>query len=324
MDTTKGKWYETPESDESDEHGKKYKVSGIHTFWGGEKLYIKATGLCASGTYDLTLRAKNQFGNLPSFYTKYIFNVTNEKTGKTYALQIDASDKKYNDGTVQLYLESGDTDISLVWTNEAYKEGSYDANLHINKATLSLASSVASNKGLTKKADSDICSTEGSFYFPGNNKVVAFYSGKSLSYCFGDTKPGKYKVNLRAKNFKNLPDGYAAFKVQVDSGNDSQIALVPASYEELKDGYVTMNIMTDTSKLSLTWLNDSYVSDTKAAAIEYDEVSIERTGDLEGSNLAAYMAFYTTGGRIGLIAGLVTLLGLAFLVRNYRLRKEAV
>ncbi len=140
IDVTQGNWYETKKEEITNpqNRNKKISISGIHTFWENQKLIYKIKSNCKSGDYNLTILAKNIFGPLPSDFKTFKIKILNKKDGKTYDMEINASDLKYNSGRITLFIDKGDTDLEILWTNDAYKESVYDANIQIKSISLKL------------------------------------------------------------------------------------------------------------------------------------------------------------------------------------------
>lgn len=87
------------------------------------------------GVYEIKVRAKN-YGStgLPPGYDE--FNVSVAADGVSDKMAIDASDEKYKTGSALLDLRGGDTIINLMWTNDKWKKGVYDANIMYRKIQL--------------------------------------------------------------------------------------------------------------------------------------------------------------------------------------------
>jgi hypothetical protein len=142
LDLTQGSWYETPKEEilNPQNPNKKIPVSGIHTFWENQKLIYKVKANCKAGEYNLSILAKNIFGPLPSDFKTFKIKILNKKDGKSYYIEIKASDVKYQNGIVKLFLDKGDSDLEILWTNDAYKESAYDSNIQIKSVSLKLIS----------------------------------------------------------------------------------------------------------------------------------------------------------------------------------------
>ncbi|MDX1958048.1 MAG: hypothetical protein SFU98_05715 [Leptospiraceae bacterium] len=133
VDTTKGKWYQTPSEN---------SVSGIHTFWKNQELYYSIKDLCKSGFYDFSMEAKNIFGPLPKSYDSFVISIMNTKNNEVYQMKLKASDLEYNTAKIRIPLEKGNTDLKILWTNDAYKKDEFDANIQIKSISLKFISEI--------------------------------------------------------------------------------------------------------------------------------------------------------------------------------------
>ena len=116
---TKDRWYLGPEG-------------GYYTYWRNQKLVAVVENKCESGKYQLVLSAKNIHGPLPIWYKLFIVavKVNEELTG---VLKIGASDIKTHATIMNVKLKEGINEIVLVWKNDAFKRGKYDANICLKK-----------------------------------------------------------------------------------------------------------------------------------------------------------------------------------------------
>jgi hypothetical protein len=124
LDPSQGKWF----TDEK---------KGIYTFWANQDLLLRVRGNCA-GWYKLKVKVGNIHGPLPDFYDVFHMTIKDQATGREVSeMFIKAKDNGTHMGQAWIYLETGDTDLNLIWTNEAYEKDVYDANIHVHDVSLS-------------------------------------------------------------------------------------------------------------------------------------------------------------------------------------------
>lgn len=140
IDVSQGKWYTTPKEEITDPKNpnKKINVSGIHTFWQNQKLIYRIKGNCKPGQYSLKMIAKNIYGPLPKNYSLFKIRIKNNRDGKLYPLEISAADLEYKSANLELFIDKGDSDLEIIWTNDVYLKGSYDSNIQIKSIILKL------------------------------------------------------------------------------------------------------------------------------------------------------------------------------------------
>ena len=104
----------------------------VFTYWANQTITFNFPKL-AAGKYEVIIVAKN-IGTLPKDYKN--FEVVIDADNVSGKALIHADSDKYHKGSVVLDITGGDTDVSLTWINDAYKEGVYDANIQIKSVKL--------------------------------------------------------------------------------------------------------------------------------------------------------------------------------------------
>lgn len=127
IDTSAGNWFETPRSTRDER-----SVSGIHTYWQDQALMVHVRGNCKAGWFRIRVTAKNTAGPLPSWYSHFLVGVKDSDRSHDYeSIAIKASDDHYSAGSRLVFLSEGDSHFKLTWSNDAYRQGAYDANIQI-------------------------------------------------------------------------------------------------------------------------------------------------------------------------------------------------
>jgi len=104
-------------------------AEAVRTNWANEAITFSTSGLLAD-SYMLGITAKNDGGpGLPSNYSN--FQVDVRVNGELIAnrANILASDTEWNTLWIALGDFSGDAEVELVWKNDSYRPGVYDANI---------------------------------------------------------------------------------------------------------------------------------------------------------------------------------------------------
>jgi hypothetical protein len=305
LDTTAGRWFDTP----AEKLGTADKA--IQTYWANEPLYLRVEKVQQAGWYMLEIDAKNN-GELPNFYKQFNISVFNETTDEGVGgIQINASDEAYKIGSMRVYLAEGDTDLLLKWTNDAYREGKYDANIQISNVSLALEEAEAPRyqKGKLVRMADEYSSVDGRFFWD-NNSVRTYWADQTIGFSFPDLEPGKYRVTIHAKNYGSLPlpDNYDHFRVAVEGDGTSGEARISATEKGWRHGSTVLDLTGGDTEIFLTWLNDSYREDEYDANIQIHKIQLQRVGDSERSALAAYLLGSTAGNTIMIIGALAFLL----------------
>lgn len=324
LDTTGGKWY-TPEAKNK---GQAKKSTGIYTYWQSQKLTLRVRNNCDAGWYQLRVKASNIQGPLPDFYDSFNITVQNEITGRQLGgIFVKASDNAPHQGLLWVYLGAGDTNLDLIWTNDAYEEGVYDANLLIEGVALSSKAKQRYRKSVVRNA-LNYCEVGGRFFYDTQARTArTYWKDQNIAYCFYDLEPGLYQVEVRARNYGELglPDGYTAFEVDVAADGVSGTAVIPADEKNFRTGSAVLDIRGGDATVMLTWRNDRYQADVFDANIEYKDVFLKRIGNSQRTGLAAYISEAGQGGgAVILIAILVAILGLGGIYAYRRSRESAV
>ncbi|MBN1531370.1 MAG: hypothetical protein JXA20_01780 [Spirochaetes bacterium] len=285
-----------------DEIGYGSGQNGIHTYWANENLYLRVRNVPESSWYRLQVVAKN-YGKLPEWYDYFNVNVINDSTGNSVGgLFIRASDDRYRRGSLLVFLEKGDTDLNLVWNNDAYEKDEYDANIQISKVSLRETNSQRAMHKLVRRAH-QYSEIQGRFFWD-NNSVRTYWADQSIGFNFPNLESGKYRVIITAKNYGDLPlpKGYSNFEVSVDADGTSGVANIKASERNWERGYAVLDLTGGNTNIFLTWLNDSYREGEYDANIQIKNIRLQRIGNSERSALAAYL-LGATGRNKGIVAG---------------------
>ncbi|GIX43251.1 MAG: hypothetical protein KatS3mg129_2984 [Leptospiraceae bacterium] len=328
IDTSKGRWYNTEESllPHPKKQGKFIKAKGIHTYWANQKLLVKVDNNCEGGKYKLVVVAKN-LGKLPEWYHYFNVKVFNEKTGENLGtMLIRASDKSYHRGRLIITLPEGESILNILWTNDAYKEGEYDANIQIKRIKIKKIKHHKERKQILSRKGSRFCDTHGR-WFVGTNPPSAYtyWANQTISYCLRTQKAGKYEVIVRAGNAKNgypLMPEYKEFKILVAANGNSNYITIPAEQGKYHKGSTTLDLPEGDIVLNITWLNDKYQPDKELDAnIEIVRVRLKRVGDIE-SPISAFLLQNPNLTYKVVIPSIILILGALGMI--YWLRKEKV
>lgn len=298
------------------------KQSGIHTYWANQTLLVHVRGNCQAGWYKLRVTAKNIQGPLPDFYKRFSVSVTNDANDRAWgALSIKASDKRYHRSGLLVKLEEGDSTIRLVWTNDAYQQGVYDANIQIKKVALRYARKVKLRKKMARKA-TDYCYTNGTWFWD-KNTARTYWKDQTIGFCFDRLAPGKYEVEVVAKNYGKVPAGYKNFEVMAAGDGVADQLSIKADEKKFHKGKTVLDLRGGNVLVALTWLNDRYVPEKgEDANIQIRKVKLKRIGNSDRSALAAYLRSMAGGNRRVTIAILaIAILGLGVTVLLSRKRR---
>ena len=319
---------------------------GIHTYWANQPLILKVQNVSKAGWYELAVVAKN-YGSLPKFYDYFNLSIINDSTDQSVGgIFVDASDHIYKRGSIRVLLEEGDTDLRLLWTNDAYKEGKhdakkgkhshkkgkhnaqkgeYDANIQIRNVTLKFGGETSpaySNKKLVRHAH-EYSEVDGRFFWD-KQSVRTYWANQTIGFNFPELQPGKYRVKITAKNYGSLPlpDDFDHFNVTIDADGTSGQAQIPAEEKGWRNGSVILDLTGGDTDLFLTWTNDKYSEGEHDANIMIQKIHLQRVGDSERSALAAYLLGVSSTNKM-LLVGTLMLLILILSGITLRNRKRA-
>lgn len=308
-----GKWYTTGNG------GDRW----LHTYWQDQSLTAKILHQCRRGWVRLTIKARNIHGPLPSFYTNFHVLVQERRSGAPLgSVLIEASDSAWAEGSLLVQLEEGNPELSLVWSNDAYKANEYDANIQIGDVRIEDVDNVAAANSLSRRG-SELCHSAGRFFSDEEGALYTFWKDQNVGYCFGALPSGQYRVTVEARNHGQLPlpSGYKAYDLLVAADGESAKLSVKASEQEYQNGSTILDLRSGDHLLMLTWLNDRYKEHEFDANIKIRRVSLERIGDSKRSALSAYLRGSGSGGIVAiggiLLASLIGLLTLS-LYRRFR------
>lgn len=304
LDPTQGRWFKDDDK-------------GFYTFWARQKLILRVRGNCVAGWYKLKVKAKNTRGPLPDFYSRFNLSVTDNVTGRSLGgMFVKASDDKVKKGRMWVYLNVGDSDLNLGWTNDAWKKGVYDANIHITKVAVSKKPKVRKRKAMRRNAQ-NYCYEKGRWFYDDKARTArTYWRNQTIGYCFYGLQPGTYEVQVRARNYgkAGLPPGYDNFEVNVAADGVSGTTVIPAHETKFRKGKAVLDIRGGNVTVNLTWLNDRYKKGVYDANIEIRSVRLKRIGDSSRTGLSAFLSNAGEGtGLVITIAVVVALLGLGLL-----------
>lgn len=296
------------------EYGVNRIQDGIHTYWENEILYADVTAP-KTGWYRLRVVAKNIDGPLPDYYSYFNLSVTNETTGKpSGGVLVKASDEVYHAGDAYIYLEEGYSRLKLLWTNDAWKDEVYDANINIRKITIDYRGEKAVERGNVRFGNQ--FSYIGGRFFWEDNTVWTSWDNQTIGFDYTNLQSGKYRITIEAKNYGIVPQEYKDFMVRVNSEcGDETYVYIEADSDNYKTGSSEIDIVGPTS-IYLTWENDMWRPDrdpVEDANIKYRSVKMERIGESERSALGAYL-MGTRSGNMMVTFGSIIIIGLMFSV----------
>ncbi len=282
---------------------------GIWTAWANQVLYVNAR-VDKTGWYRLRVVAKNIYGPLPDFYSDFNIHVSNETSGKDIGgVLVKASDTANQANGLWVYLERGDNKLKLMWTNDAYQKGVYDANINIRKIALSYHGTQAPRMGMRRNAH-QYSYIDGRFFWDANS-VRTYWANQCIGFDYSNLKAGKYRVIVDAKNYGVVPREYTNFSVRVNTDDGAEAVMsIPADAQQWKRGEVVLDI-TGPTTIYLTWTNDMYKPDrnpVEDANIQIRSIRLQRIGNSERSRIAAYL-LGTRSGNAVMMLGSVGILG---------------
>lgn len=282
---------------------------GIWTAWANQTLYVNAR-VEKTGWYRLRIVTKNIYGPLPDFYSHFNVQVTNETSGKDVGgVLIKASDTSNQANGLWVYLERGDNKLKLLWTNDAYKQGEYDANINIRKIALSYHGTQAPRMGMRRNAH-QYSYIDGRFFWDANS-VRTYWANQCIGFDYSNLKAGRYRVFVEAKNYGVVPREYTNFSVRVNTDDGAEATIsIPADAQHWQRGEAVLDI-TGPTTIYLTWMNDMYKPDrnpVEDANIQYRSIRLQRIGESERSRVAAYL-LGTRSGNAVMMLGSVGILG---------------
>jgi len=249
------------------------KARGIWTAWANKRLDLKIDDNCQDGWFKIRIAARNH-GTLPDWYQNFQIEAALPDGNKTY-INVPASQFGYfNSTSIPVYLPKGDSSIKLYWKNDAYKRGSYDANINIRNVKLIPVAEPKPKRLLARNAMQN-CSSRGKWFGSAGRSLYTFWAKQELYYCFPELPAGNYRVSVLAKNINtnsdfSLPENYSAFELKSGvSGKRGSVTLsVPADDNAYRRGTSTGYIehAGGDLKLYLYWLNDAYSKKKKVDA----------------------------------------------------------
>lgn len=328
IDTTQGSWYNT--NQEKISHpvspNKQVIVKGIHTYWGYQNLIVNIKSTCDTRNYRLVLVAKNIHGPLPNWYHFFNIKVVDAYGQTAGTLLVRASDKNYHRGYIDIPLRKGDNTFNLLWTNDAWKQDEYDANIQI-KRILVLPKTEKDKKQILSRRGSNICDAEGRWFIGVNPpSVYTWWQDQTVSYCFRTSRAGKYEIYVKGGNAKDgwpLVPEYEEFKLLVTADGKSNYLSIPAKQGEYKVGKTTLDLPEGDVKINFTWLNDVWQPERGYDTnIEILGVKIKRIGDAD-SPISAYLLQNPKFTYTVVIPGIILVGGILIFLFRYKQEKTA-
>ncbi|HPB83188.1 MAG TPA: hypothetical protein PK200_14210 [Spirochaetota bacterium] len=325
LDASDGRWYESSEQ-KGKGKGEAKGQQGIYTNWANENLYLNVRNNCKAGWFKLSVQAGNHGSlSLPDFYTNFNLTVRNENTSRYLGgMLIKAQDNGWQWGDMLVYLEKGDTRLNLLWTNDAYKENVYDANIEIKQVKLQYQSNRAPRETLERLA-SQYTFVDGRFFWDGDS-VRTYWSNQTIGFNFTNLQPGVYEVIVVAKNYGTVPPGYREFEVEVDTDNGTSGEMrIPVSAENYQNGTMNLDLTGGDTTIFLTWLNDKFKENVYDANIQIQKIQLRRIGDSHRSALAAYLIAKAQNNKAltSILGGMVLVLGGLFVWNRKRMKHLA-
>lgn len=313
--TDNGNWFQTPDQSFINSKGRKIKISGIHTYWENEKLGLEINA-CRTGWYRLSARAINIYGPKPDFYGAYHLNLVSQEDGRKYGLSIKADEEQYRNGSTFVFLYEGQNKIDATWTNDAYLENVYDANLQLKQVNVAQYDGTPPKVSSTSKAARDFCEMEGRFFGQAGS-IYTDRPGQNVGYCFTDLEAGEYRLVVSAKNHGDAPEGFESFRVRIQN-NDAVAGFmdIPVSSVNYQKGQMTFNVFNERSDIRLSWINDHAPGESAEARFELKNVRIKRLGPNTESQLTAYMKAASPQKILMLLLLSVLTVGLVYLARR--------
>jgi len=323
LDSSDGRWFE---SSEQKGKGQAKGQQGIFTNWANQNLYLNVRNNCKAGWFKLRVQAGNHGTlGLPDFYTNFNLTLRNENTDRYVGgMLIKAKDNGWQWGDMLVYLDKGDTRLNLLWTNDAYKENVYDANIEIKQVQLQYQPNYNPQETLVRLA-SQYTFVDGRFFWD-EDSVRTYWSNQTIGFNFADLQPGVYEVTVVAKNYGTVPPGYREFEVEVDTDNGiSGEMSIPVSGDNYQNGTMTLDLTGGNTTIYLTWLNDKYKENVYDANIQIQKIQLRRIGDSQRSALAAYLIAKAQNNKAltSILGGMVLVLGGLFVWNRKRMKHLA-
>jgi len=283
------------------------KIEGIWTAWAYQDLFLKVNS-GEPGWYRLVVVAKNH-GTLPESYDRFAFNLTNENGDLIGSFKVKASDKVYNRGSIDFRLDHpAGSKLNIVWTNDYYVEGKYDANVSIKKVALKKIKD-PKEKGKTSvmlKGD-QYSGMDGRWFFDMQS-AYTYWSGQEIAYTFDNLEEGLYEITIDARNHGALPlpKNYKAYNLIIESDYDSASMDIDASEKSWQKGTVTMSFPDGSTTIYITWTNDSYKEGEYDTNFMMKSIHVKK---VEDSNLTAYLLKTKPGNKLFILAAFLMVSG---------------
>jgi len=278
------------------------KTGGIVTYWANQNLFLNINS-GESGWYRLVIVAKNQ-GILPDDYDRFSFSVE-DGDGTIASISVKASDKVYYRGSAIIRLDpAAGKQLNILWTNDAYLKGKYDANVNIKKIALIKIKEPRQKLKSDKKFKGDQYSyTDGRWFFDKND-AYTYWADQVIGYTFKNMEEGQYEVTIEASNHGTLPlpKNYKEFQVEVDSEYDSASVSIKAKENGWQKETFTMNFPEGNTTLYLTWVNDSYKENSYDTNFKIKSIQVKK---VKKSNLTAYLLKTKPGNRIFILSAFI-------------------
>lgn len=272
---------------------------GIMTYWANQNLYLNIKS-GQPGWYRLVIVAKN-IGVLPDDYDRFCFNVNNG-SDTIAGISVKASDNAYFRGSAIIKLDKmAGTQLNILWTNDAYLQNKYDANVNIKKIALIKIKEPSQKLRSIKKFKGDQYSfTDGRWFFD-KNEAYTFWADQVIGYTFKNMEEGQYEVTIEAENHGTLPlpKNYKEFNVDVDSEYDSATVAIPAKDNGVSKETFTINFPEGDTTLYLTWTNDEYKENSYDTNFTIKSIQVKK---VKQSNLTAYLLKTKPGNRVFILS----------------------
>lgn len=290
--------------------------SGIYTNWGNENLILNIDN-SEPGWYRVTIVAKAR-ETLPANYDRFSFNIEDSASGEILsAVSVKASDKVYFSGSAVIKLDNpGKKSLNILWTNDAYSEGEFNAALNIKKIIVRKVKEPKVNNVTNVRFNGDeYTSMEGRWFFDKSD-AYTYWANQTIGYTFRNLEKGSYEITIQATNHGDLdlPRNYDSFIVAVESlrrGSyySSTEIEIPAHNKGWKLGKGTLDLPGGDVTLNLTWLNDVWQEGEFDTNIKIKSIHIKK---INPSNLTAYLLKTKPGNRLFVLAAFLTVAGLLF------------
>jgi len=290
--------------------------SGIYTNWGNENLILNIDN-SDPGWYRVTIVAKAREA-LPVNYDRFSFNIENSASGEILsAISVKASDKVYFSGSTVVKLDNaGRQSLNLLWTNDAYSEGEFNAALNIKKVIVKKVNEPKVNNVTNVRFNGDEYTFMDGRWFFDKSDAYTYWANQTIGYTFRNLEKGTYEITIQATNHGDLdlPKSYNHFVVAVESlrrGSyySSAEIEIPAHNKGWKLGKGTLDLPGGDVALNLTWLNDVWKEGEYDTNIKIKSIHIKK---INPSSLTAYLLKTKPGNRLFVLAAFLTVTGLLF------------